>query len=193
MGFLGKFFGKKKEENESPQSQYLPEKKSPIEIEFAENFTKRGGKFIYCENSAATAHYFKEILHENNWTLEDIESDSPILSSFFKLNSSQKSPQALAMHCEYLIANKGAILVCNRQIKEKKLSELCQNLIIVADTSAFKSDVSEAMTAINHKYTESRPSNITTLNAYDPTKENDFLSYGGNAKHLYLLVQEVNE
>jgi hypothetical protein len=49
------------------------------------------------------------------------------------------------------------------------------------------------MSSINQKYKNNLPSNITTLNAFDPTKENDFLSYGGNAKHLYLLVQEVNE
>ena len=91
-----------------------------------------------------------------------------------------------------LIANKGAVLICNRQIQEKKLSELPENLIIIAKANDFKSDVSEAMTAINKKYKHNLPSNITTLNAFDPTKENDFLSYGGNAKHLYLLVQEVN-
>ncbi|MEN8768538.1 MAG: LUD domain-containing protein, partial [Candidatus Arcticimaribacter sp.] len=116
-----------------------------------------------------------------------------VLSSFFKLENNTTAPKAFVMHCEYLIANKGAILICNRQIQEKKLSDLPQNLIIIATSNDFKNDVSEAMSAINQKYKNNLPSNITTLNAFDPTKENDFLSYGGNAKHLYLLVQEVNE
>ncbi|MEL0275329.1 MAG: LUD domain-containing protein [Flavobacteriaceae bacterium] len=112
---------------------------------------------------------------------------------FFKIDENLPNPKALVIHCEYLIANKGAILICNRQIQEKKLSDLPQNLIIIATSNDFKNDVSEAMAEINQKYKSNLPSNITTLNAFDPTKENDFLSYGGNAKHLYLLVQEVNE
>ena len=99
----------------------------------------------------------------------------------------------MVLYCESLVANKGAILICSRQIKDQKLSDLPENLIIVARTTDFIQDVSEAMTAINTKYKDNLPTNITTLNAFDPTKENDFLSYGGNSKHLYLLVQEVNQ
>ena len=57
----------------------------------------------------------------------------------------------MILHCEYLIANKGAILICNRQIQDQKLSDLPDNLIIMASTNDFKADVSEAMTAINQQ------------------------------------------
>ena len=76
-------------------------------------------------------------------------------------------------------------MICNRQIQDQKLSELPENLIIIASTNAFKSDVSEAMTAINQKYKNQLPTNITTLNAFDPTKENDFLSYG-EMQNIYI-------
>ena len=118
--------------------------------------------------------------------------ESPTLASFFKLPRASENPQAQVIGCEHLIANKGAVLICNHQIQEKKLAEIPINLIIIAKTSNFVSDVSAAMTAVNQKYKDQFPTNITTLNAFDPTKENDFLSYGGNAKHLYLLLQEVN-
>lgn len=192
MGFLKQFFGHKKPSPSSDQSQYLPEREKPVEISFANNFIGRGGKFIYCENSSATLFYFNQILEENGWERQDIGSKNSVLSSFFDLKEVDTPPKALIMHCEYLVANKGALLICNRQIQDKKLSELPENLIIVAKSTDFINDVSEAMTAINRKYKENLPTNITTLNAFDPTKENDFLSYGGNAKHLYLLVQEVN-
>lgn len=193
MGIFNQFFGKSKPEKSKDKSQYLPEEKSPTEIEFARNFTQRGGKFIYCENAQSTAFYFQQILQENGWTTADVIGQNNVLSSFFKLENTTEKPQALVLHCEYLIANKGAILICNRQIQEKKLSDLPQNLIIIAKSNDFMNDVSEAMAAINRNYKNNLPSNITTLNAFDPSKENDFLSYGGNAKHLYLLVQEVNE
>ena len=92
--------------------------------------------------------------------------------------------------CEYLIANKGAILICSHQIKDLKLNEIPENLIILASSAQFVEDVSEAMTLINTRYKEDLPSNITTLNAFDPDKEENFLSYGSSTKNLYLLVQE---
>lgn len=193
MRILDQFFGKNNPKKEQGKSQYLPEEKYPKEIEFAQNFTRRGGKFVYCEDAQSTAFYFLQILQENGWTKKDVIGQNNILSSFFKIEENHPNPQALVIHCENLIANKGAILICNRQIQEKKLSDLPQNLIIIATSNDFRNDVSEAMSEINQKYKNNLPSNITTLNAFDPTKENDFLSYGGNAKHLYLLVQEVNE
>ena len=193
MGLFNQFFGKKKIEKKGKDSRYLPEEKEPIHIEFAQNYIARGGKFIYCENSRFTRYYFESILKENNWTEDDIIAQNEVLASFFSLNENVSHPKAMILRCEYLIANKGAILICNRQIQEQKLSDLPDNLIIVASTNDFKADVSEAMTAINQKYKNRLPTNITTLNAFDPTKENDFLSYGGSSKHLYLLIQEVNE
>ena len=193
MGFLKQFFGHKKPSKSADQGHYLPEEKKPVEISFVNNFIDRGGKFIYCENSSATQFYFNQILEENGWQRHDVGSNSSVLSSFFNLIKVDTPPKALIMHCEYLVANKGALLICNRQIQDKKLSELPENLIIVAKSTDFINDVSEAMTAINRKYKDNLPTNITTLNAFDPTKENDFLSYGGNSKHLYLLVQEVNQ
>ena len=193
MGLFNQFFGKKKIEKKGKDSRYLPEEKEPIHIEFAQNYIARGGKFIYCENSRFTRYYFESILNENNWTEDDIIAQNEVLASFFSLNENVSHPKAMILRCEYLIANKGAVLICNRQIQEQKLSDLPDNLIIVASTNDFKGDVSEAMTAINQKYKNRLPTNITTLNAFDPTKENDFLSYGGSSKHLYLLIQEVNE
>lgn len=192
MGFFEQFFGAKKPSSSDGKSPYLPKESDPKEILFAKKFIERGGKFIYCEDATTTASFFNQIIEENGWFNDEIESSSSVLSSFFNLVPSEKESKALVLHCEYLIANKGAVLICNRQIQERKLSELPENLIIIAKANDFKNDVSEAMTSINQKYKNNLPTNITTLNAFDPTKENDFLSYGGNAKHLYLLVQEVN-
>lgn len=192
MGIFNQFFGSKKQSNKEEQSKYLPKQKLPIAVEFAQHFTERGGKFIYCEKAADVVYNFEQILIENGWKKADIGHSSSVLSSFLKLEKPMQ-PSAFILQCESLIANKGSILICNRQLHDKKLNELPENLIIFATVNDFKSDVSEAMTSINHKYKNRLPSNITTLNAFDPTKENDFLSYGGNAKHLYLLIQEVNE
>ena len=64
MGLFDQFFGKKKIEKNIKDSQYLPEKKDPVHIEFAQNFVARGGKFVYCESPQDTHYFFQQILNE---------------------------------------------------------------------------------------------------------------------------------
>ena len=45
----------------------MPEKKSPIEERFTLNFTKNGGKFLYCENKSECDSFFLQIINENEW------------------------------------------------------------------------------------------------------------------------------
>jgi hypothetical protein len=195
VNFFKNIFGKYKKEIIKEDSPYLAPQKDPKEIEFAKKFTDKGGKFIFSENRKDTLKYFRQILAENGWGNLDLKSDSKSLNSFFKLDTNQvfsenKIPSTQVLSCEYLIANKGAILICSHQIKDLKLNEIPENLIILASSAQFVDDVSEAMTLINTRYKENLPSNITTLNAFDPDKEENFLSYGSSTKNLYLLVQE---
>ena len=195
MGLFSNVFGSKKKEQNTDKSPYLVSKKDPKELHFARVFTEKGGKFIFSENVEQTRNYFHRILAENGWGSSDLKSDSKSLNSFFNITV---NPEALEnkkatvqlLGCEYLIANKGSVLVCSHQIQNLKLDELPENLIILASAAQFVEDVSEAMTMINTRYKEDLPSNITTLNTFDTNKEDDFLSYGSSTKNLYLLVQE---
>ena len=195
MGLFSNIFGSKKKEQKADTSPYLASKKDPKELHFARVFTEKGGKFIFSENVEQTRNYYHQILAENGWGSADLKSDSKSLNSFFNIPvnsevSKNKKATAQLLGCEYLIANKGSILVCSHQIQNLKLDELPENLIILASAAQFVEDVSEAMTMINTRYKDDLPSNITTLNTFDANKEDDFLSYGSSTKNLYLLVQE---
>ncbi len=104
--------------------------------------------------------------------------------------SNPKDYKALLIGCEYLIANKGTILICNHQIKDLKLHQLPDFIIVFSDLNNFVNDVSEGMSKLKNKYIDKVPSNITTLNVKNAKDENDFLSYGSSAKNLYLILQE---
>lgn len=194
MGIFSNLFGLNKKELENEKSPYLKQKKDPKEIEFARNFTDKGGKFIFSENANQTLSYFNQILAENGWNINDLKSESTSIKSFFKITDKpirdNTNPTTQVLGCEYLIANKGSLLICSHQIKNFKLDELPENLIILASSSQFVNDISEAMSLINIRHKEDLPSNITTLNAFDPNKEQDFLSYGSSTKNLYLIIQE---
>ena len=140
MGLFSNIFGSKKKEQNTDKSPYLVSKKDPKELHFARVFTEKGGKFIFSENVEQTRNYFHRILAENGWGSSDLKSDSKSLNSFFNITV---NPEALEnkkatvqlLGCEYLIANKGSVLVCSHQIQNLKLDELPENLIILASAA----------------------------------------------------------
>ena len=85
MKFFNHLFGKNKKNNDDEESPFLPKETEPIELIFAKNFTKKGGKFLYCENKNEVLQYFDEILIENNWTLSSITCKNDFLIDYFGL------------------------------------------------------------------------------------------------------------
>ncbi len=195
MGFWNKLFGTKKNSpNPEANSPYLPEKKNDVDIIFAEKFTQKGGKFIYSEDVKSTDKFFKLILEENYWSGQDVLCFDPQLIQRFGLEplADTVDPQnfkALLIRCEYLIANKGTVLICHHQLKDFKLEALPDFFIVYSGLDNFVNDVSEGMTQLKNKYADQLPTNITTLNVKNSNNENDFLSYGNSAKNLYLILQ----
>jgi len=84
------------------------------------------------------------------------------------------------------------ILVCSNQLKEKKLHELPDNLIVFATTSQLIESIGEGLKNIKKKHKNGIPGNITTIKHFMPTEANkeDFLTYGSSCKNLYLLLLE---
>lgn len=196
MGLWNKIFGRKdKNLDHEVSSRYLPKKKNDVEIIFAEKFTQKGGKFIYSEDANSTDQFFKLILDENHWLPEEILCFDPQLIQRFRLEPIQDNPnpqnfKALLIGCEYLIANKGTVLICHHQLKDFKLKTLPDFFIVFSGLENFVNDVSEGMSNLKNKYASQLPTNITTLNVKNSKDENDFLSYGNSAKNLYLILQE---
>lgn len=196
MGLWNKLFGRKKNSPDpEATSPYLPEKKNDVEIIFAEKFTQKGGKFIYSEDIKSTDKFFNLILEENNWIAPNILCFDPQLTKRFGLEPlpvtfDPQNFKALLIGCEYLIANKGTVLICHHQLKEFKLEALPDFFIVYSGLDNFVNDVSEGMSNLKNKYTDQLPTNITTLNVKNSKDENDFLSYGNSAKNLYLVLQE---
>lgn len=197
MSFWKSFFGQKKVTQgiKKPESPFMPEKKDPVEIAFAHNFTEKGGRFLFSESDSDFEKFFKNILHENNWIKSDVFAlDSEIAKNFdLEINkeiTNVKEKKVAFINCEFLIANTGGILISSNQIKNLNLTQLPENIIVKARIAQFARDVSEGMSKLKAFYSKNLPSNITTLNAKNTDKESDFLSQGNSAKKIYLLLQE---
>lgn len=183
-----------KGEQPKPEGKYMPQSKLPVDERFMKYFIENGSKFIYCENQDEVLDAFDNILLENDW----YESEVCCLSNHFtqkfdgfnlEFNTNESSKFYLG-GCEYLIANNGALLVTSNQIKEKKLSELPSNFVILAGTSQLVEDISEGLRRIKSKSKTGIPSNITTIKHFGESKSDDFMAYGSTTKNLYLLLLE---
>ena len=197
MKFWNNLFGKKKipEKGDNLQSPFMPKKKDPIEVNFASNFTNKGGKFLYADSETTCKSFFKKILLENKWYLKDIVCFDNDIYNFYELDSIEqkatteiKEKKIAFIKCEFLIANTGGILISSNQIKNLNLVQLPENIIISANTSQFANDVSEGMSMLKSFYSNKLPTNITTLNPKNLDKESDFLSQGQGAKNIYLII-----
>lgn len=175
-------------------SKYFPEEKLPIDEKFTYNFTKNGGKFLYCESIPEILTAFDNILLENDWYESSVFCiDDDLMSQFdgFNLSFSKKNSTTFFLStCESLVANNGSILLSSHQIKEKKLNELPSNFIIFAKTSQLVENISEGLRIIKNHNKNHIPSNITTIQDFESDKEKDFMSYGSSTKNLYLLLLE---
>ncbi len=192
MGFWNFFKSKKNDESENDESSH--QNIGSIDLIFAENFTKSGGRFIFIDEINSTKEVFEKIFEENQWDSENVCSLNANVAKNLEIKSIRKidneNVRALVTECEFLISNTGRILICNKQIKSNKIEDLPSVLIVLAKSNQFVSDVSEGMTMLKNKYKGNFPTNITTLNVKNKLNEDNFLTYGNSAKDIYLILSD---
>ena len=200
MGIFGKLFGggkKVSKETIETRGAHMPDLKIPVDEKFTIYFKKNGGKFLYCEDDHEVTQALSNIISENNWQnflffTMDERLPGKFRSNKIAFTDKRADSDIFFTTCEHLVAQDGSILVCSNQIREKKLSELPSNLIVLATTSQLVDSISEALKTIKDRYKGNIPNNITTLKHFESTPENknDFLSYGSASKNVYLLLLE---
>ncbi|WP_297691350.1 LUD domain-containing protein [uncultured Eudoraea sp.] len=201
MGLFDKLFGggKKKVSKETVETRgmHMPDLNIPVDEKFTIHFKKNGGKFIYCDSFDEVTEALKNIIEENHWEENLFFVMNPRLREKFSKNNIHFTDEANESEiffttCEHLVAQNGSILVCSNQLKEKKLNEVPDNVIVFATTSQLVDTIGEGLKTIKKKYRQGIPANITTIKHFQGTEENanDFLTYGSSTKHLYLLLME---
>jgi len=202
MGLFSSLFGggkKKKVSKATVETRgvHMPDLNLPIDEKFTIHFKKNGGKFLYCDSFREVSEALRNIVEENQWKnapffIMDERLEQKFSKEDISFTQQANNSEIFFTTCEHLIAQNGSILVCSNQLKEKKLNELPENVIVFATTSQLVENIGEGLKAIKKKYKQGIPANITTLKHFQATNENadDFLTYGSSSKHLYLLLLE---
>ncbi|WGK63834.1 LUD domain-containing protein [Croceiramulus getboli] len=202
MGIFKKLFGQKdpvdsdsSESQRTERSKYMPDIQAPADERFTKNFILNGGKFLYCLDFDEVLESFDNILLENDWYESEVYClDNQLQKKFDGFNLKfGRSPEAkfFLSTCENLVADDGSVLISSNQIKEKKLHELPQDLILYATTSQIINNIGEGLRAIKWRNSSKIPTNITTIKNFENHEgSKDFMTYGSSSKNLYLLLLE---
>ena len=197
--FWSSLFGKKvapKEVDSEERGPHMPVKETPIEQTFAEKFTQRGGKFVYCETTSDASKTFTDIVKESSTKISELLCLDPALASKLDvgitLTKTNLNAKVMLCSCESLVAYDGSVVVCEHQLGSHKLADLPETLIILAGTRQFSNTVSDALKNIKHRYADNIPLNITSIKQFksDLLSEDNYMNYGNGVKEVYLLLLE---
>ncbi|HVU56137.1 MAG TPA: LUD domain-containing protein [Puia sp.] len=152
-------------QSEGNHSVFQPATQDP-EIEFAEQFTKLQGKFIFCMDHRELAAQLKALAGHNGW--KKIYCREEKLKETLKTNSFDdwskvelKDCDAAVTTCELLVARTGSIVMSAAQESGRTVSVYAPIHICVAYTDQLVYDIRDGLIALKERYQGQLPSLIT--------------------------------
>lgn len=143
--------------------------KDGLEEQFAKNFTKVGGQFIFCENENEFIEIITKLSSEKNWThvyCRETAIAEKLSNAIFPFTSDDKNfPEEMVSitSCEALIARLGSVLVSSGQGSGRQAFVIPTTHIILAYTSQLVAEMKDGLQVIKTKYGERLPSFIASL------------------------------
>lgn len=180
--------------SEDSSSQHIE-----LDVQFAENFTTAGGKFIYAETKEELVEILKQLKQQNKWKniyyWEDevkqlLEGQDTLKIS---IGASLESSQAAVSFCEYMVASDGSIILSSKQASTRGLSVFPDAHLIIADSSRLVKNLEEGVKKFNKYHTELPFAIYLSDKIGVDTKSNDtlILNAHGTQNIFLLFVDEA--
>lgn len=179
-------------------SPVYPENEESPDVNFAEEFTRVGGKFVYCESVPEFVENYKILASRNNWP-PAFCFDSQIIAMLqegriaFTSNEDEFLKQMVGITgCEFLISRLGSIMVSSRQGSGRKLNVFPEVHIVIAWTHQLVPDLRHAFAGIMNKYAKKIPSMISIITGPSRTAdiEKTLVMGAHGPKELYVFMIE---
>lgn len=153
-----------------PQSELnvpvFPLSKQELEVEFAEQFNRVNGRFIFCLNSQELAFQFNSLVKKQDW--QKIYCSEPQLVDMVGTQMPERftavglaSCDASVTSCECLVARTGTIMLSSAGSSGRTASVYAPVHICIAFTSQLVYDLKDALQLAKEKYGERPPSLIS--------------------------------
>lgn len=171
------------------------------DVIFAREFTRIGGKFMYCANEMELQQGLVEIINSNS--IRDIYTPEPGISALLESEGIQVSTsesELLSMKtgvsfCEALISRTGSILLTSAQKSGRKLMAYADTHIIIAFASQLVPDIKDALSKFKGDYSDELPSLISVISGPSRTAdiEKTLVMGAHGPKDLYLFFVDDSD
>lgn len=152
-------------QSEGNQQVFEPLKQEP-EVEFAEQFTRLQGKFIYCINQQEFAFQLSSLVKKQDWEKVYCVEDkliAPVAGQLAErlVKTDLANCNVAITGCETLVARTGTIVLSSAQTSGRSTSVYAPVHICIAYTSQLVYDLKDALQAAKNKYGNNLPSLLT--------------------------------
>ncbi|MER3497571.1 MAG: lactate utilization protein B/C [Chitinophagaceae bacterium] len=148
------------------QTSFFQALNQEIEVEFAEQFSKLQGKFIYCTNTQELASQLNSLIRKQGWKKVFCNEQQllPIIAqqpNEYFIDDDLPGCDVSVTGCEALIARTGSIMMTSAQASGRTVSVYAPIHICIAFSNQLVYDVKDALQLVKDKYGEQLPSLIT--------------------------------
>lgn len=152
-------------QSEGNSSVFQPSQQE-LEVQFAEQFSRLQGKFVFCLNQQELAAQLKHVTGHNKWDKiycregqlrRDLAANGFDHFSYGDLASCD----AAITTCEWLVARTGSIVLSTGQQSGRTVSVYAPIHICIAYTSQLVYDIKDALQQAKEKYGANLPSLLT--------------------------------
>ena len=152
-------------QSEGNNSVYQPASQDP-EIEFAEQFSKLQGKFVYAQDHAELVIQLTALAAQRKWSKIYCREDKlrPILDDCQFTDAAKldlATCDAAITTCELLIARTGSIVMSSAGPSGRTVSVYAPIHICIAYADQLVYDLKDGLVALKEKYQQNLPSLIT--------------------------------
>ncbi|MEI2740525.1 MAG: lactate utilization protein [Chitinophagaceae bacterium] len=183
-------------QSEGNQQVFEPLKQEP-EVEFAEQFTKLQGKFIYCINQQEFAFQLSSLVKKQDWEKVYCVEDkliAPVAGQLAErvVKTDLANCDVSITGCENLVARTGTIVLSSAQASGRSTSVYAPIHICIAYTSQLVYDLKDALQAAKDKYGNNLPSLLTFATGPSRTADIEKTLVVGvhGPKEVYLFLIE---
>jgi L-lactate dehydrogenase complex protein LldG len=183
-------------QSEGNQSVFPPLEQEP-EVEFAEQFTKLQGKFIYCINQQEFAFQLSSLVKKQDWQKVYCVEDRLVAPAATQLNgrivkTGLADCDVSITGCESLVARTGSIVMSSAQPTGRTASVYAPVHICIAYTKQLVPDMKDALQVAKDKYGSNLPSLLTFATGPSRTADIEKTLVVGvhGPKEVYLFLLE---
>lgn len=175
---------------------YHPLADSP-DVNFAQEFTRVGGVFIYCENESELVSALSALNTECEWNnvyCGEPEFQYVLTQAGVPFESDEEGLKTLKVGitgCEFLISRLGSIMVSSKN--SRRLNVYPEIHVVIAYANQLVDDLKDAFTAVQTKYAGKLPSMLSVITGPSRTAdiEKTLVMGAHGPRELFLILVET--